>query len=45
MGSVNFECRQLPRVAGSQVDFGIEVNGLDIENVSGRQVESHIPAQ
>lgn len=35
MGSVAFECRQLPRAPGSQVDFGVEVTGLDVENVSG----------
>lgn len=35
MGSVSFECRDIPRVTGSQIDFGVEVTGLDIENVSG----------
>lgn len=39
MGSIAFECRQLPRLAGSQVDFGVEVTGLDIENISGKQLE------
>lgn len=36
MGSVSFECKQIPRVAESHIDFGVEVTGLDIENVSGK---------
>lgn len=36
MGSVSFECREIPRAAGSQIDFGVEVTGLDIENLSGK---------
>lgn len=37
MGSVSFECKEIPRVVGSQIDFGVEVTGLDIENVSGKE--------
>jgi hypothetical protein len=35
MGSVSFDCQPIPPPVGSKIDFGAEVSGLDVENLTG----------
>lgn len=35
MASTTFSCKPIERPAGSDIDFGAEVSGLDLENLTG----------